>query len=192
MGVVCHVASAEQRSNLARTVADKYGRVDVFVSNAAVNPAMGPILDMGEKELDKIYEINTKAAILLVKDFAPHIPPGGSVVFVSSIEAFNPSPMLGLYAVSKTVLLGLTKALAKEMGPEIRVNCVAPGIVPTHFADYLVRNEALRKETEDRTALKRLGTPADMGAAVAFLASDDASYITGETLVVAGGMQSRL
>ena len=100
--------------------------------------------------------------------------------------------MLGLYAVSKTTLIGLTKALARELGPEIRVNCVAPGIVPTHFADYLVRNESLRKETEDRTSLKRLGTPADMGAAVAFLASEDASYITGEILVVAGGMQSRL
>jgi dehydrogenase/reductase SDR family protein 4 len=78
------------------------------------------------------------------------------------------------------------------MAPNTRVNCIAPGFVPTHFADFLVTNEAIKKDLEEKTLLKRLGTTQDMGAAAAFLASDDASYITGETIVVAGGTQSRL
>ncbi|KAJ8636106.1 hypothetical protein MRB53_010373, partial [Persea americana] len=83
-------------------------------------------------------------------------------------------------------------ALASEMSPITRVNCVAPGFVPTHFADFLTRSKETRKALEDRTLLKRLGTTADMASAAAFLASDDAAFITGETLVVAGGTPSRL
>ncbi|CAI7886350.1 unnamed protein product [Closterium sp. NIES-53] len=191
-GMVCHVGSAEHRRKLAEAVVAKYGRVDIFVSNAAVNPTLGPILDMGERELDKLLDTNIKAAVLLVKEMVPHIPPGGNIVFVASIAGFNPIAMLGMYSVTKTALLGLTKALAVELAPEVRVNCVAPGIVPTQFASYLVENEGIRKETEERTLLKRLGAPSDIAGAVAFLASDDASYVTGETIVVAGGMQSRL
>ena len=97
------------------------------------------------------------------------------------------------YAVSKTALLGLTKALAEELGPEgIRVNCIAPGVVPTKFASALVEDPELERLNVERTLLGRLGTPGDMAAAAAFLASDDSAYITGETVVVAGGMQSRL
>eukprot|EP00850_Spirogloea_muscicola_P006233 SM000029S10528 [mRNA] locus=s29:600416:601361:- [translate_table: standard] len=153
---------------------------------------MGGILDMSEAQLDKILEINIKAAILLVKDAAPHIPAGGSIVFVSSITAFNPAAPLAAYAISKTALLGLTKGLAAELAPDVRVNCVAPGIVATNFAEALVRDDQSRATVEGNTMLGRLGKPTDMASAVAFLASDDASYITGETLVVAGGMQSRL
>ncbi|KAL6200906.1 hypothetical protein ACLB2K_024621 [Fragaria x ananassa] len=90
-------------------------------------------------------------------------------------------------------LIGKTvQALADEMAPETRVNCIAPGFVPTNFASYITRNAAVRKELEDKTLLKKLGKTEGMAAAAAFLASDDASYITGETLVVAGGMPSRL
>lgn len=119
--------------------------------------------------------------------------PGGAIVFVSSYTAFNPAPPIAMYAVSKTALLGLTKALAEELGPAgIRVNCVAPGIVRTKFAEALVANPELEQAAIARTLLGRLGEAQDMAAAVAFLASQDASYVTGETIVVAGGMQSRL
>ena len=144
-----------------------------------------------------------------------------------SLSAFSPPFPIGMYAVSKTSLLGLTKGLAAELGPQgIRVNGVAPGIVPTKFASALVEDPILASQTIwgiriliqyggtliqtnpgelnlcrrtqqekaqiEATALKRLGKPEDMAAAVAFLCSDDASYVTGETLVVAGGLQSRL
>ncbi|MBA0724037.1 hypothetical protein Golax_020748 [Gossypium laxum] len=99
---------------------------------------------------------------------------------------------MAMYGVTKTALLGLTKALAAEMAPNVRVNCIAPGFVPTRFAAFVTANEATKKSFEDKTLLKRLGTPEEIAAATAFLASDDASYMTGETIIVAGGTPSRL
>ncbi|KAF9611013.1 hypothetical protein IFM89_026319 [Coptis chinensis] len=191
-GVVCHVSNAQQRKNLIDKTIEKYGRIDVIVSNAAANPSVESILDTKESVLDKLWEINVKASILLLKDASPHLQKGSSVVFISSIAAYQPQGGMAMYGVTKTALLGLTKALATEMGPNTRVNTVAPGFVPTHFADYITKDASVRKAIEEKTLLNRLGTTEDMGAATAFLASDDAAYITGETLVVGGGMPSRL
>lgn len=192
LGLVCHVSNAQQRKNLVDKTVQKYGKIDVVVSNAAANPSVDPILETKEPVLDKLWDINVKTAILLLKDASPHLSKGSSVIFISSISAYIPHSSMAMYAVTKTALLGLTKALATEMAPDTRVNCVAPGFVPTHFADFITSNDDVRKTIEDNTLLKRLGTTEDMAAATAFLASDDASYITGETLVVAGGMPSRL
>ncbi|XP_022142483.1 tropinone reductase-like 3 [Momordica charantia] len=191
-GVVCHVSNAQQRKNLVEKTIQKYGKIDVVVSNAAVNPSVDSILKTQESVLDKLWDINVKASVLLLQEVAPHLQKGSSVVLISSIEGYQPSALLAMYGVTKTALLGLTKALAAEMAPDTRVNCVAPGFVPTHFADFLTSNDAIKKGVEAKTLLNRLGTTEDMAAATAFLASDDASYITGETLVVAGGMSSRL
>ncbi|XP_022724015.1 tropinone reductase-like 3 isoform X2 [Durio zibethinus] len=168
LGVVCHVSNPQQRKHLIQKTVEEYGKIDVFVSNAAVNPTVDPVLQTQESILDKLWEINVKATVLLLQG------------------------AMAMYGVTKTALLGLTKALAAEMAPDTRVNCVAPGFVPTHFAEYITKDEAVRKIAEEKTLLQRLGTPEDMAAASAFLASDDACYITGETLVVAGGMPSRL
>ncbi|BAT77336.1 tropinone reductase-like 3 [Vigna umbellata] len=192
LGVVCHVSNPQQRKELILKTVQKYGKIDVVVSNAAANPSVDSILQTKDTVLDKLWEINVKATILLLKDAAPHLQKGSSVVIISSIAGYNPPPSLAMYGVTKTALLGLTKALAAEMAPDTRVNCVAPGFVPTNFASFITTNEAVRKELEDKTILKRLGTTEDMAAATAFLASDDASYITGETIVVAGGTPSRL
>uniref|UniRef100_I1MR18 Ketoreductase (KR) domain-containing protein n=1 Tax=Glycine max TaxID=3847 RepID=I1MR18_SOYBN len=143
LGVVCHVSSAQQRKNLIDKTVQKYGKIDVVVSNAAANPSVDAILQTKDSVLDKLWEINVKA-------------------------------------------------LAAEMAPNTRVNCVAPGFVPTNFASFITSNDAVKKELEEKTLLGRLGTTEDMGAAAAFLASDDAAYITGETIVVAGGTPSRL
>lgn len=147
---------------------------------------------MKEPVLDKLWDINVKASILLLQDAAPHLRKGSSVIIISSITGYNPDAALGMYGVTKTALLGLTKALATEMGPNTRVNCIAPGFVPTRFASFLTTNETIRNELMERSKLKRLGTVEDMASAAAFLASDDASFITAETIVVAGGTQSRL
>ncbi|KAM7264028.1 hypothetical protein ACFE04_001711 [Oxalis oulophora] len=213
-GVVCHVSNAEQRKNLISKTVEKYGKIDVVVSNAAANPTIDPILQIKESVLDKLWDINVKTAILLLQDAAPYLAKGSSVIFISSIAGYQPQGAMAMYGVTKTALLGLTKALASEMAPDTRVNCVAPGFVPTHFADFITSNDAVlsskcisctsnlllcppivfltRKEIEGNTLLKRLGTTGDMAAATAFLASDDAAYITGEILVVAGGIPSRL
>ncbi|KAL3159367.1 hypothetical protein ABBQ38_009800 [Trebouxia sp. C0009 RCD-2024] len=193
VGCVCHVGNRQHVEKFVKLAMDTYGQIDVLVSNAAVNPASGPLLSIPESAIDKTLEINIKAAIMLVKATAPHLKRGASIVFISSYTAFNPSEPLAIYAVSKTAVVGLTKALAVELGPSgIRVNCVAPGIVPTKFASALVENDELREQQRTANLLKRLGTPQDMAAAVAYLASDDASYVTAETLCVSGGLQSRL
>lgn len=192
LGMVCHVADAQQRKNLIDKTVQKYGKIDVVVSNAAANPSTATILESKESVLDKLWEVNVKTAILLLQDASPHLTRGSSVIFISSLGGYNPAPSMAMYGVTKTALLGLTKALATEMAPNTRVNCVAPGFVPTYFADFIAKSETMRKTIEGKTLLNRLGTTEDMAAATAFLASDDASYITGETLVVAGGVPSRL
>ncbi|MFS8015559.1 putative short-chain dehydrogenase/reductase SDR, NAD(P)-binding domain superfamily [Helianthus anomalus] len=192
LGLVCHVSNAQQRKDLIEQTVQKYGKIDVVVSNAAANPSVDAILDTQESALDKLWEINVKTSILLLKDASPHLTKGSSIVFISSISAYQPPPAMAMYGVTKTALLGLTKALATEMAPHTRVNCVAPGTVPTHFASFITDNDTIRNSIMEKTPLKRLGTPEDMAAATAFLASDEASYITGETIVVAGGMTSRL
>ncbi|QCD77191.1 dehydrogenase/reductase SDR family member 4 [Vigna unguiculata] len=160
--IVCHVANAQQRKNLIDKTLQKYEKIDVVVSNAAVHPSVDPILQTQESILDKLWEINVKSTILLLKDAAPHLKKGSSV------------------------------ALASEMAPNTRVNCVVPGIVPTHFVALYTSNDTIREELERTALIGRLGTAEEMAAATAFLASDDASYITGENLVVSGGMPSRL
>ncbi|XP_057428820.1 tropinone reductase-like 3 isoform X2 [Lotus japonicus] len=170
----------------------KYGKIDVVVSNAAVNPSLDPILKIQNSILDKLWEINVKSTILLLKDVAPYLQKGSSVVLISSLVGYNPPPTMAMYGVTKTAVLGLTKALASEMAPNTRVNCVVPGLVPTHFTAFLTNNDAAREKVEGNKLIRRCGTTEDMAAAAAFLASDEASYITGENLVLAGGVSSRL
>lgn len=192
-GRPCHVGSAEDRTALLAHAKKDYGAIDVLILNAVVNPTMGPLLQAPPDALSKILEVNIKAALLLVSEAHPLLAPHASILFVSSILGFRPSPPLSAYAISKTALLGAVKALALELGGEgIRVNGIAPGIVPTKFSSALVASDSLRQQQEADTALGRLGTPEDIAAAAAFLVSEDAAYVTGETLVVAGGMQSRL
>ncbi|KAG2448150.1 hypothetical protein HYH02_006735 [Chlamydomonas schloesseri] len=194
-GCACHVGSAEQRKKLVEACAQKYGGIDILVSNAAVNPGAGPLAETSPDVIDKILDINVKAAVLLVQEALPHLRkrPGACIVFVSSVTAFNPPEPIAMYAVSKTALLGLTKGLAAELGPEgIRVNCVAPGIVPTKFSAALVETPELAAQQASSTMLRRLGRPQEQAAAIAYLVSPDAAYVTGETLVVSGGMHSRL
>ncbi|KAI5645393.1 enoyl-(Acyl carrier protein) reductase domain-containing protein [Phthorimaea operculella] len=194
-GVVCHVADAEHRKRLFDLAKSKFGGLDILVSNAAVNPAVSPILETDEKVWDKIFEINVKSSWLLAKEAYPELVKrgGGSIVFISSIAAYQPMEPLGPYSVSKTTLLGLTNAISKEIvNDNIRVNCVAPGIVATKFASAITQSEEAAEAGLSIVPMKRFGKTAEIAGTVAFLVSDDASYITGETIVVAGGTHARL
>ena len=194
-GVVAHVAKAEDRTKLIEKALSSFGKLDIVVSNAAVSPAFGPILETTETVWDKIFEINVKNAFLLAKESAPHLQKAGdgSIVFISSIAGYQPMKFLGAYSVSKTALLGLTKALASEMGDVgVRVNCVCPGIIKTKFSQPLWESEDIKTMMMYQTPLKRLGEADEIGGVVSFLCSQDASYITGENVVVAGGMLSSL
>ncbi|MCO7238863.1 SDR family oxidoreductase [Aeromicrobium sp. CnD17-E] len=187
MGVGAHVTDEDlARACVDRTV-ERFGSVDVLVNNAGTNPAYGPVLRQDHGRFAKTLDVNLWGPILwsrLVVDawMGEH---GGSIVNTASIGGLSVGPDLGVYHVSKAALIHLTKQLAIELGPTIRVNAVAPGVVRTRLA------EALWKEHEaavdERTPLGRIGEPADVGASIAFLASPSASWITGETLVIDGG-----
>uniref|UniRef100_A0A8C9QQ83 Dehydrogenase/reductase SDR family member 4 n=1 Tax=Spermophilus dauricus TaxID=99837 RepID=A0A8C9QQ83_SPEDA len=194
-GTVCHVGKAEDRERLVAMAVKLHGGIDILVSNAAVNPFFGSLMDATEEVWDKVLDVNVKATALMTKAVVPEMEKrgSGSVVIVASIGAFTPFPGLGPYNVSKTALLGLTKNLALELAPKnIRVNCLAPGLIRTNFSSVLWKD----KEREDRMKefmhIGRLGKPEDCAGIVSFLCSEDASYITGETVVVGGGTPSRL
>ncbi|KAM3857285.1 dehydrogenase/reductase SDR family member 4-like [Diretmus argenteus] len=194
-GTTCNVGKSEEREKLVQTTLDQCGGVDILVSNAAVNPFFGNIMDSTEAVWDKILDVNVKAAFLMTKLVVPHMEKrgGGSVVFVSSVAGYQPMQALGPYSVSKTALLGLTRALAPELAnSNIRVNCVAPGVIKTNFSSALWQNEDIVDEFKKQLSIKRLGQPEEIGGVIAFLCSKDASYITGETITVTGGISCRL
>ncbi|XP_055218315.1 dehydrogenase/reductase SDR family member 4-like isoform X2 [Gorilla gorilla gorilla] len=148
-----------------------------------------------ERLVATTLDINVKAPALMTKAVVPEMEKrgGGSVVIVSSIAAFSPSPGFSPYNVSKTALLGLTKNLAIELAPRnIRVNCLAPGLIKTSFSRMLWMDKEKQESMKETLQIRRLGEPEDCAGIVSFLCSEDASYITGETMVVGGGTPSRL
>lgn len=165
-----------------------FGRLDVLVNNTGINPAFGPLLEIEDRLARKMFEVNVLSALSWIRLahrawLAEH---GGAVVNIASVAGLGVSPGIAFYGITKAALINLTKQLAVELSPGVRVNAVAPAVVKTKFA------EALYIDNEEAAAanylLKRLGEPADVAAAVAYLASSDAAWTTGQTLVVDGGM----
>ncbi|KAG8176364.1 hypothetical protein JTE90_020762 [Oedothorax gibbosus] len=194
-GIPCHVGKSEDRQLLLDFAVAKFGGIDILVSNAAVNPVMCQILDTPEEAWDKIFDTNVKAAFLLTQSAVPLMEQrgGGAIVYVASIAGYNPMTLLGAYSVSKTALLGLTKAVAAQCSSSnIRVNCLVPGIIETKFSDALTNNDAALDMIKQNVMLRRVGKPDECAGIVSFLCSEDASYVTGENFVVAGGYYSRL
>lgn len=179
--------AAHQAEAVARTV-EAFGSLDVLVNNAGVNPAYGRMLDLEDSAFRKVFEVNVISALAWVREahkawLGEH---GGSVVNVASVAGLGPASMIGAYAASKAALIQLTAQLADELSPLIRVNAVAPAVVKTDFAAALY--EGREEKVARGYALGRLGMPDDIAGAVSFLASGDAGWITGQTLVVDGGL----
>lgn len=193
-GLVCHVGKTDDRQKLF-DAAQKLGGLDILVSNAAVNPEVGGVLDCSESTWDKIFEVNVKSSFLLAKEALPLLrkSKSGRIIFISSIAGFQPFSLLGAYSVSKTSLLGLVKAASAQLASEnITVNSICPGIIETKFSSAITEEGAARDEALSQIPSRRLGQPDEVSGAVAFLASEDGSYVTGENIVVGGGMASRL
>ncbi|EDL36299.1 dehydrogenase/reductase SDR family member 4 isoform 1 [Mus musculus] len=194
-GIVCHVGKAEDREKLITTALKRHQGIDILVSNAAVNPFFGNLMDVTEEVWDKVLSINVTATAMMIKAVVPEMEKrgGGSVVIVGSVAGFTRFPSLGPYNVSKTALLGLTKNFAAELAPKnIRVNCLAPGLIKTRFSSVLWEEKAREDFIKEAMQIRRLGKPEDCAGIVSFLCSEDASYINGETVVVGGGTPSRL
>lgn len=198
-GITCHVGSPEDRKKLIESTVAEFGGFDILLSNAAVNPDSGRIMKCTEETWDKIFDVNVKSQFFFIKESVPHLEKRngrGSIILVSSIGGYMPiaaKEFLGAYALSKTSLLGLTKVLAMELGEKgIRVNCIAPGLIETRFGDILVNDKRMPNIISKATCLKRNGRAEEIAGLAAFLASDDASYVTGENICVAGGAPSPL
>jgi NAD(P)-dependent dehydrogenase (short-subunit alcohol dehydrogenase family) len=163
---------------------------DVAVVNAATNPVLGPLLDVDEAAWRKILDVNLTGAFLTARAAAARMAARrrGSLIFMASIAGIDPMPGLGAYSVSKAGLLGLTRSLAKELGPAgVRVNALAPGLVETRFAAALFQDKAAYDRLIAGVPLGRHGQPDDIVGAALFLASDASAYVTGQVLVIDGG-----
>ncbi len=168
----------------------RFGRLDILVLNAGINPAYGPLLGLDLAAARKIIDVNVLAPLSWAQRAVAADPSGfatrGSVVTITSVTGDTPSPGIGMYGVSKAALAHLTRTLAAECGPGLRVNAVSPAVVKTQFARALY--EGHEEQTAAAYPMRRLGHPDDVAAAVAYLASDDASWVTGEVLTVDGGL----
>jgi len=168
-----------------------FGRLDYLVNNAGINPAYGPMLDSDTEVARKVLEVNVVGAFSWIRK-AVHAglgtpeAPGGAIVNIASIAGLRTTGVLGWYAVSKAALIHLTAELGSQLGPDVRVNAVAPAVVKTQFAQALY--EGREEQVAARYPLKRLGVPEDIAGAVSFLLSSDSSWITGQTLVIDGGV----
>jgi 3-oxoacyl-[acyl-carrier protein] reductase len=178
-----------QEAAVAATLA-AFGRIDYVVNNAAVNPYFGALIDADLGAVRKIFEVNVIATLAwnrLAWDGWMKSN-GGAILNIASVGGVRPGPFLGAYNASKAALIHLTKQLAQELGPKVRVNGIAPAVVKTDFARVLYERD--EKGVADRYPLKRLGVPSDTSKLAAFLLSDDASWITGQTVVIDGGITS--
>ena len=179
------------RRDVLDAVAGSYGRLDILVNNAGINPAYGQLVDLDLSAARKISEVNIIGALAWVQDTVKDQrlgfgSRGGAIVNISSVTGQNPSPGIGFYGVSKAAVAHLTRTLGVELGPRLRVNAIAPGVVKTRFAEALY--EGKEAEVAAHYPLGRLGTPDDIAKAVAFLVSDESAWITGQTFTVDGGL----
>ncbi|HZF87520.1 SDR family oxidoreductase [Streptomyces sp.] len=178
---------AHQALAVERTM-EAFGRVDYLVNNAGTNPVFGPIADLDLNVARKVFETNVVSALGFAQRtwHAWQKDNGGAIVNIASVAGLAPSPFIGAYGVSKAALINLTVQLAHEFAPKVRVNAIAPAVVKTKFAQALY--EGREEEAAAAYPLKRLGVPSDIGGAAAFLTSEQADWVTGQTLVVDGGI----
>ncbi len=191
LSVPCNIADPAQLQNLMDRTIDAWGRLDILVCNAAVNPYFGPMETMPEDAYDRIMNCNVKSNFLLTRMAAKLMANGGggNIILISSIGGNQGSDTLAVYGISKAADSSMVKSLAIEWGSRgIRANCIAPGLIKTDMSRALWENEKLLKNVEEGTPVHRIGHPEDIGGVAVFLASRAAAYITGQTIVVDGGI----
>jgi NAD(P)-dependent dehydrogenase (short-subunit alcohol dehydrogenase family) len=188
--IPAHMGKLESLQGVVDGTLDAYGTIDILVNNAATNPVFGPLMPSEERAWDQIMNVNMKGVFFLTMMAGKvMLEKGkGAIVNVSSEAAVKPTPMLGMYSVSKAGVDMITKAFALEWGSQgIRVNGIAPGLVKTHFSQALWANEDILQIATSRTPMGRMAEPEEIAGLAVFLASDAASYITGVTVISDGG-----
>ena len=188
LGVAGHSDDLDHQIDTIKRAIETFGSADLLVNNTGINPVYGGLIDVDLDAARKIVDVNVLAALSWTQQLhrvwlGQH---GGAVVNVGSVAGMKPAPGIGMYGASKAMLTHVTKELAVELGPDVRVNAVAPAVVKTKFAAALY--EGKEEAVAASYPLKRLGVPEDIAGAVAFLLSQDASWVTGQVLVIDGGL----
>jgi NAD(P)-dependent dehydrogenase (short-subunit alcohol dehydrogenase family) len=191
LAIAGHADDPAHQDEVIGAARGAFGRLDFLVNNAGINPSYGPILDTDTVAARKVLEVNVLSAFSWTQKvvrigLGTREAPGGAIVNVASIAGLRATGLLGWYAVSKAALIHLTAELAYQLGPDVRVNAVAPAVVKTQFAQALY--EGREEKVAAKYPLKRLGVPEDVAGAVSFLLSEDSAWITGQTLVIDGGV----
>lgn len=190
MVIPCHIGDTEQLQNLVdRTIAE-WGRIDVLVPNAAINPVYGPLQDLDDAVFDKMLITNVRVINTLCKMVLPGMAEqgGGSVVVISSVAAIKGSTTLGAYGVTKAADAALVRALALEWGPKnIRVNAIGPGLVKTDFARALWEDPERIERINNANPLRRMGKPEEIAGTALWLATEASGYVTGQLIIADGG-----
>ncbi|MCK5442127.1 MAG: glucose 1-dehydrogenase [Maribacter sp.] len=190
VGIQCHIGDSDQRQSLIAKSIEHFGRIDILVNNAAINPYYGPLEGSDEAVFDKIMGVNVKAPWLLSNLVLPSMKEngGGSIINISSVEGLRPGFGLGLYSATKSALIMLTKNQAKEWGRYgVRANVLCPGLIKTKFSEGLWADEKLVDRFTKALPLNRIAAPEEMAGMVMLLASDAGSYMTGGVYVADGG-----
>lgn len=188
-GRVCHVSNDEDRRAMIEDTVRDYGGIDYVFSNAAVNPHAKSFLETEDKMFEKIFDVNVKGMFTLVKDCVPHMKnrPNASFILHSSAIAYKPMDYPGAYSVSKTALLGLSAGLMPELAKhKIRINVVAPTSTNTRFGSFIVKTPEIWEPIARMTPYKRPAEISEIAGTISFLFSDDATYVTGETVLLGG------
>jgi dehydrogenase/reductase SDR family member 4 len=188
--IACHVGRPADLENLVRETEKQLGPVDILVNNSATNLGQGPALDVTDEALLKTIEINVLSAVRLIRHTVPKMIErgGGSIINIASIAGLRPQPGGLVYSFTKAGLIMMTRIWAIEFGKHrVRVNAIAPGLIQTDFSEYFWKNEEYRKKLEATQPIPRVGQPQEIGGLALFLASDEASFITGQTYGVDGG-----
>jgi len=191
IAIAANISSKDDLANLVAETERHWGQVNVLVCNAASNPYYGPQAGIADEQFRKILDNNIVANHWLINLVAPQMiqRKAGSIIIVSSIGGLRGSPVIGAYCISKAADMQLARNLAVEYGPHnVRVNCIAPGLIKTDFARALWEDESMLKERMVTTPLRRIGDPDEIAGAAVFLASQAGSYVTGQSLVVDGGV----
>ncbi len=190
IAVAANISSKDDLTNLVAHTRAAFGKIDILVCNAATNVHFGPMATLKDDQFRKILDNNILSNHWLIQLVVPEMIErrAGAIVIVSSIGGLQGSTVLGAYGISKAADFQLARNLAVELGPHnVRINCVAPGIVKTDFARALWQNPKIARAAEAATPLRRLGEPDDVAGAVAFLCSPAAGFITGQSLTIDGG-----
>ncbi|MBS2012818.1 MAG: glucose 1-dehydrogenase [Deltaproteobacteria bacterium] len=190
--VAAHTGKQDDCVRLVDEAVKKFGKVDILVNNAATNPHFGPMVDIDEGAWDKTFEVNLKGYFWMTREVVKHLrgrEAPGSIINMASVAGIVASPLQGCYAMTKAAVISMTKTLAYELAAnKIRVNAIAPGFVDTKFAAAVLKNDTLLEEVMRITPMKRYGQPEEIAGGALYLASDSASYLTGQALVIDGGM----